>query len=82
MIRLLIFCLLVLFATTGPTSFFVFLALVYTLIYAGLEILLVGFFVDAYFLTTFYTVPYTTLGLGVLLSLVHLIRPHLSMYNR
>ena len=48
MIRLLFFCILIATGLTLPWPVFVLLALVYAFIYEGVELIALGFMLDAY----------------------------------
>ncbi len=76
-VRASFFLLLVIFASTGPVPLFLLAVGIYTVLYEGYEILLLAVGIDAYF---GYNMGYSyTLGFGMLLLVVHFLRPKLFL---
>jgi hypothetical protein len=80
--RITLFGTTIIAAATGPLWLFAAAALAYIVCFAGVEILLVGFLVDAYFGYGHMTIPWYTVSLCIALFLLRSVRPYISMYNQ
>ncbi len=81
-LRIGIFCLLIVCAFTGPVWFFIVGAAGYILVYRGLEIVILAATIDAYFGYASDTLFIYTLATAVGLLLVQWLHPSLWVYNQ
>lgn len=82
MLRILLFCILLLISVVVPTWLLAVIALVYALRYTAYELIPLALCIDAYYGMSFYGhLPYYTLCAILLLIVVEYIKPRLSLYN-
>lgn len=82
MIRVLSFLLLTILGFTAPWWLFVIGLVLYGYRYAGFEILLLAFLVDALFMSVTGVIPYYTIGTVFCLIVFELVKPHFVLYNQ
>lgn len=80
--RILFFLALVAAAVGTMPAVTLIGALIYTVIYTGPEVIVLGLLMDAYFGWGSGTWYHFTLILAAMVLVVEILRPHLSVYNR
>lgn len=75
------FCVLVFFGMTGPVIVFALLAVAYTFLYFGVELIVLGAAIDAYFGFNSGGVYVYTLCIAAGLLVVQYLKPYLKVYN-
>lgn len=80
--RFLNFSIVLILAATGPVWLFIGFAGAYAFFYGGIELLVLGALIDAYYMSSITSIPWYTIMAGGALVLVELIKPHLLLYNQ
>lgn len=82
MIRIFLFCILIILGFSGPVWLFIPMVLVYIFIYTSAEVVCLAACIDAYY-GYGSSLPYLyTLSTAAVLLVMQILRPHISVYNQ